>query len=274
MAREIQGDEIVMKGVLHIHSTYSDGEFTLAELRTMFLQAGCQFLCMTDHAEAFDGKKLQVYREECASLSDSKLIIVAGLEYRCDRNMHILGYGATQPSQSNDPQTVIRHIDAQNAISVIAHPKDDLFSWIESFDVLPRGIEAWNSKYDGRYAPRPAVFQLLHRLQKRKPEMRAFYGQDLHWKKQFRGLLNTLPSAALAREDILTAFRSGDYQAQKGGLLLPSDGRLPETLMARFEKIHRRSDWMRSLMKRSKKVVDGIGMGVPSSLKSHLRRIF
>ena len=136
------------------------------------------------------------------------------------------------------------------------------------------GHRTWNSKYDGRYAPRPAVFQLLHRLQKRKPEMRAFYGQDLHWKKQFRGLLNTLPSAALAREDILTAFRSGDYQAQKGGLLLPSDGRLPETLMARFEKIHRRSDWMRSLMKRSKKVVDGIGMGVPSSLKSHLRRIF
>ena len=104
--------------------------------------------------------------------------------------------------------------------------------------------------------------------------MRAFYGQDLHWKKQFRGLLNALPSAGLAREDILAAFRSGSYRAQKGDLLLPSDGRLPETLLTKFERIHRRSDWMRSLMKRSKKVVDGIGVGVPSSLKSHLRRIF
>ncbi|HLJ85758.1 MAG TPA: hypothetical protein VKZ53_02990 [Candidatus Angelobacter sp.] len=264
----------MLKGAIHVHSTFSDGEFTLRELRETFLAEGNHFVCVTDHAQAFDPPKLEAYVRECASLSSDQFLFIPSLEFECYERMHILGYGITSLIESPDPQEVIQCIERAGGISVIAHPKDSALAWIESFEVLPSGIEAWNSKYDGRYAPRPAVFQLLHRLQKRKPEMRAFYGQDLHWKKQFRGLLNTLPSAALAREDILTAFRSGDYQAQKGGLLLPSDGRLPETLMARFEKIHRRSDWMRSLMKRSKKVVDGIGMGVPSSLKSHLRRIF
>ena len=90
--------------------------------------------------------------------------------------------------QSSDPEEVIRHIAAQRAVSVIAHPKNDFFPWIESFDTLPLGIETWNTKYDGRYAPRPGTFALLQRLKQRAPEMHAFYGQDLHWKKQYRGL--------------------------------------------------------------------------------------
>jgi len=263
-----------MKGVLHLHSTYSDGEFTLAELRTMFLQAGCQFLCMTDHAEAFDESKLQVYREECASLSDSKLIIVAGLEYRCDRNMHILGYGAMQPSQSNDPQTVIRHIDAQNAVSVIAHPRDEFFPWIESFEVLPRGIEAWNSKYDGRYAPRPGTFSLVRRLQSRKSDLRAFYGQDLHWKKQFRELFVLLNFESARSEDILVALARGEFSGEKSGLLLPSSGVLSDDLLLQFARSQKMSRSFRGYLKKGKQVLDRIGIKVPESIKAELRKVF
>jgi aryl-alcohol dehydrogenase-like predicted oxidoreductase len=49
------------------------------------------------------------------------------------------------------------------------------------FDPLPDGIEVWNSKYDGRYAPRPGTFEMLARTKVRRPDVRAFYGQDLHW---------------------------------------------------------------------------------------------
>jgi hypothetical protein len=34
---------------------------------------------------------------------------------------------------------------------------------------LHRGIETWNSKYDGRYAPRSGTFALLQRLRQRAP---------------------------------------------------------------------------------------------------------
>ena len=97
----------MLKGALHAHSTYSDGEFTLPELREVFLSEGCSFLCMTDHSEYFDQQSIERYVAECASLSDKTFRVVAGLEYRCERDMHILWYCATKLTTSSDPQEVI-----------------------------------------------------------------------------------------------------------------------------------------------------------------------
>ena len=265
----------MMKGALHVHSTYSDGEFTLPELRSAYSDLGCQFICITDHAEAFDQEKLRRYHEECAALSDQGFRFVAGLEYSCERRMHILGYGAKSLLGTVDPQNVIAGIRDLGAISVIAHPKDEALPWIESFDTLPDGIEAWNSKYDGRYAPRAQVFHTLSRLQERKPQMLAFYGQDLHWRKQYRGLLNIMVECPHLSEDgILTALRRGDYVGTTSNLELPSSGQMPVELLARFAAIHGRSRRLRSFASEVKKALDSLGISVPGALKAHLRRIF
>jgi hypothetical protein len=264
----------MLKGALHAHSTYSDGEFTLRELREVFLSDGCSFLGMTDHAEYFDEPSIERYISECESLSDETFRLLPGLEYRCERNMHILGYGATKPTSSSGPQEVIRHIDAQDAVSVIAHPRDDFFAWIESFDTLPQGIETWNTKYDGRYAPRPGTFGLLQRLKERCPEMRAFYGQDLHWKKQFRGLHVLLDCDAPESTKILAALAAGKYTGQKDNLQLPSSGVLPESLLEEFGGVQARSHRMWRFLKNGKQTLDRLGIRVPDSLKAQLRRIF
>lgn len=264
----------MLKGALHVHSTYSDGEFTLRELRDAFLSDGCSFVCMTDHAEFFDHKSMERYIAECESLSDEKFRFVAGLEYRCDREMHILGYSATKLTKTSDPQEVIRHIDSQGALSVIAHPKDEFFPWIEGFDTLPLGIETWNTKYDGRYAPRPGTFALLLRLKQRAPEMRAFYGQDLHWKKQFRGMFVTLDCSSLDPSAILSSLAAGKYSGEKERLQLPSSGVLPEAVLAEFDRTHARSYQMWRFLKNTKQVLDRLGIHVPESLKAQLRRIF
>jgi predicted metal-dependent phosphoesterase TrpH len=112
----------MLKGAIHIHSTYSDGEFTLGELRRVLLAAGCSFVCMTDHAEFFDYEKLEAYTRECESLSDDRFRFVAGLEYACDGRMHVLGLGVTSHVASTNPQSVIRHIEDRAGVSVIAHP--------------------------------------------------------------------------------------------------------------------------------------------------------
>jgi histidyl-tRNA synthetase len=151
---------------------------------------------------------------------------------------------------------------------------DSMFDWIETFGSLPHGIETWNSKYDGRYAPRPGTFHLLHRLQERKPEIRAFYGIDLHWKKQFRGLFNVLGANDLRRETILSAFSAGDYFATKGELELSSRGKLSQSLIAQFERAHARSDRLRKLAKKVKKVTSRAGLTAPAPLKAHLRKLF
>ncbi len=264
----------MLKGAMHAHSTYSDGEFTLAELRETFRAEGCSFLCMTDHAEYFDEKSIARYTAECESLSDKEFCMVAGLEYRCERDMHILGYCSTEPTQSTKPEEVIRHIGSQGAVSVIAHPKDDCFAWIETFGTLPMGIETWNSKYDGRYAPRPGTFALLQRLQQRAPQMHAFYGMDLHWKKQYRGMRVVLDCDPLEPAAIRAALIAGKYSGQKDKLLLPSSGVLPDALLQEFGQAQARSRRMWSFLKSSKKRLDSLGIRVPDSLKAQLRRIF
>jgi len=264
----------MLKGALHAHSTYSDGEFTLQELREIFLADGCSFLCMTDHSEYFDQQSIAQYIAECESLSDEKFCLVAGLEYRCVREMHILGYRATKLTTSTNPEEVIRHIASQQALSVIAHPKNDFFPWIEGFSTLPAGIETWNTKYDGRYAPRPGTFALLQRLKQRVPQIHAFYGQDLHWKKQYRGLRVILDCDSLNPAAILNALSAGSYTGLKDDLTLPSSGVLPEPLLAEFGLAQERSQSMWRFFKNSKQTLDRLGIRVPEALKAQLRRIF
>ncbi|MGC1651170.1 MAG: hypothetical protein WA741_35535, partial [Candidatus Sulfotelmatobacter sp.] len=153
-------------------------------------------------------------------------------------------------------------------------PKDEFFSWIEGFEVLPKGIETWNSKYDGRYAPRPGTFALLQRLRQRAPEMHAFYGQDLHWRKQFRGLFVTVEGDTPNPSAILAALAAGKYSADKDEQCLPSSGILPDEMLAEFARVHARSHRMSQFFKGGKQALDRLGIRVPESLKAQLRRIF
>ena len=264
----------MLNGAIHVHSTYSDGEFTLAELREVYATLGCHFVCMTDHAEYFDAARLADYAAECAALSDERFQLIAGLEFNCDRRMHLLGFGVTRLAETTDPQAVVRHVKREGGLAVIAHPMDSAFAWIESFDELPHGIETWNSKYDGRYAPRPQTFGLLNRLQQREPGMRAFYGQDLHWKRQHRGLLNRLQIDRVSRAAVLGALAHGDYCAVKGDIELPSSGALPAELVARFGHLNARYARRQQWVKRAKKLIDRAGLRVPAPVKAQLRRIF
>lgn len=264
----------MLKGALHVHSTYSDGEFTLEELRKIFLSEGCSFVCISDHAEYFHEASIQNYLEQLRHFSDKEFCFVPGLEYRCDQGMHVLGYGASVLATISDPQGIFRHIEDQGAISVIAHPKDEHFPWIETFETLPRGIETWNSKYDGRYAPRRRTFELLQRLRNRTPAMHAFYGQDLHWQKQFRGLCVFLDCNTAEPKPILAALTGGKYHAEKDAIPLPSSGILPDALLAEFERAYARSSGARQFLRRGKQALERLGIRVPESLKAQARRIF
>jgi hypothetical protein len=264
----------MIKGAIHVHSTYSDGEFTLAQLRDIYRTEDCAFVCMNDHAEYFDENLLNAYRRECEALSDATFCIIAGLEYRCERNMHITAYGHSGLTAITDPEAAIRYIAEQGAIAVIAHPKDEFFPWIESFQTLPHGIETWNTKYDGRYAPRPGTFALLQKLKQRSPATLAFYGQDLHWKKQYRGLFLELEIDSGEPQAILAGIASGKFRGRKGELLLPSDGVLPASLLAQFGEANARSHRMWDLLKSGKNVLDRLGIRVPESVKAPLRKIF
>jgi predicted metal-dependent phosphoesterase TrpH len=264
----------VHKAALHVHSTYSDGEFAIPELREKFLGAGCDVVCMADHADAFDEGKLAHYVTECKRHSDQALLFLPGLEFGCIRRMHIVGYGVVSLVDSDDPETVISHIRRSDGIAVIAHPPDALFTLIEGFDILPDGIEGWNSKYDGRYAPRPATFELIRRLQHRQPSLKAFYGQDLHWRKQYAGLFTLLDAEGTEPAAVLAALARGRFEGAKGSIRLPSNGHIDQSTMEAFARASQRSQRFRSAVKFTRKLMGGVVDHFPPSLKAQLRRFF
>jgi hypothetical protein len=104
--------------------------------------------------------------------------------------------------------------------------------------------------------------------------MHAFYGQDLHWKKQYRGLRVALDCDSLQRDDILNTLATGAYSGEKDDLQLPSSGVLPESLLVEFGNAQMRSQNMWRFLKNGKQALDRFGIRVPESLKAQLRRIF
>lgn len=262
------------KAAIHVHSTYSDGEFSLSDLKRVFAATGFAFVCVTDHAEDFDDQRLRDYAGECQSLSSEHFCMVPGLEYECESRMHILSIGATSLTDTKDPESVIRHIRSHGGISVVAHPKEAAFQSIEKFQELPNGIEVWNSKYDGRYAPRPQTFALLRRLRERNLDIHGFFGQDLHWRKQYRGLMTLVRCNQFTPQALVVALKSGEYSGVKGSLELPSSGELPAALLERFGVVNRRSHLLKSWLIEAKGRLDRLGVGVPVSVKAPLRRFF
>jgi predicted metal-dependent phosphoesterase TrpH len=264
----------MLRGALHIHSTYSDGEFSLVELREKLIASACAFACVTDHADAFDEARLAAYRHECERLSDARFQFVAGLEFTCIERMHILGYGVAAPVASSHPETVIQHIQAHGGLAVIAHPKDTAFAAIETFEPAPDGVEVWNSKYDGRYAPRAATFDLVRRLKARAPHVHAFYGIDLHWRRQYRGLLTDIDADNPDRRHVLAALAAGRFVGVKDRATFPSDGVLSDSERAQFARVHRRSQWLRIGTRSVKRNIERLGLIVPQPIKAELRRFF
>jgi hypothetical protein len=266
--------EIRVKGALHAHTTFSDGELTLEELRNVYMRRGYQFVCLADHAEYFDERAIALYRAEARRLSDASFCFVAGLEYECPERMHILGLGTTELLRTRDPQTVIQSIESDGGISIIAHPRTQDFSRIEALAVPPAGIEVWNSKYDGRYAPRTQCFELLQRIREREPRVRAYYGQDLHFRHQYTGLHVDLDAAVFDAASIVAALREGRYLATSGEVTLTADGNLDRSLAKRFGQLNSRSRRMGALARKSKSVLDSVGIRIPAGLKGQLRRLF
>ncbi len=262
------------RGILHAHSTWSDGDFTLEELRDALVADGYQFACMVDHAEYFDADAAARYRAECARLSGPGFTFVPGFEYNCRERLHVVGLGCTVPFDSEDPEKVIPHVRAHGGFCIIAHPKNDHFAWIEGFTAQPHAIEVWNSKYDGQYAPRPGTFDLFARMHARNPELTTSYGVDLHFRHQNRRLHVELEAEALAPAALLAALHAGRYVGRMGELTLVPRAPLTAAQRVRFGLRSARYLAFKRSAKAVKGWLDRSGLGIPPGLKAQLRRIF
>jgi len=167
----------------HVHSIWSyDGSWTLEALSERFSNRGYRILMMTEHDRGFSQARLNEFREACAKVSDSKILVVPGIEYSDAANrIHVLVWGPVPFLGEGLPTNeMLEGVRAAGGVAVLAHPsrRDAWKTFQSDWANLLLGIEIWNRKYDG-WAPSQTAPDLL-RTSKAVP----FVGLDFHTKRQ------------------------------------------------------------------------------------------
>ncbi len=204
-----------VKGIIHVHSDFSrDGLSSVDNLADFAREAGFQFVGLTDHAEDLSLEDRQCLRRECEDHSDDSCVMIPGLEFRCDNDIHILGLGISGDIPSSDPVIVTIQIRTMGGLAVLAHPGRNGYQFPpELFGVLD-GIEIWNAGYDGRFIPPMANLRLLQEARGPNPAIVGFGGADLHWLNRPPGVVLELGvngTAAVDKGVVLQHLRSGRF---------------------------------------------------------------
>jgi len=217
-----------MKGVLHVHSVFSDGEESLERLVQMLKSAGMNFVAVSDHAEVFDEERMEQYVKLCEELSDSGFLVIPGLEFALHGgDIHILGYNITKRVRFQGMEQLVDGIHEAGGIAVLAHPPAGTTNMIGPVKTKLDGIEVWNARYDGPRAPRADSFQLLRRLRRMNTTVVAYCGIDLHKIGQLRRPVYVdVNTERLEQDAIVSALRSGHFTLHGANMAIPSTGDL------------------------------------------------
>lgn len=264
------------KAALHLHTTYSDGELTLEELKARFQNEGFQCLIMSDHAEMIDWEKMEEYVAQCRALSDDRFCIIPGLEFAYrfqEGSLHLLGYGVSRYEREEEPVKMIETIHRLGGIAVLAHPYPPLAPQIAPMKGTLDGIELWNTKYNGRLAPALWNYELLKEVRVRRPEVLGFYGTDFHWKTQYTGLAVWIEAARFSPEALLSALRSGRFYAEKERMRLTPGGVLTPGQEACFHRRERFYRMWRRMVVGARVPFKMLRLPIPPRVKAMARKV-
>jgi hypothetical protein len=144
------------KGLVHIHSNYSDGELSLSKIKKKAKEFGMNFVFLADHISKIGGRqKFEDFCRECQSLSEECFLMVPGVEIETLEGYHVLVYNGKIFSGEGIPAQSLFDIfsDEKEVFLVLAHAsqvdKKPPLDFMEKINA----IEVWNAKYDSRYAP-------------------------------------------------------------------------------------------------------------------------
>ena len=140
-------------GNMHMHTPYSDGEATHAQIADAALAANLDFVIVTDHNILVSG--IEGYYGD----SDHGYVLLLTGEEIHDRTRqpqvnHCLVYNAPQEMSqfATNPQKLIDEVNALKGLTFLAHPSDKRIAWRDSSSIAwvdweisgYTGIEIWN----------------------------------------------------------------------------------------------------------------------------------
>jgi hypothetical protein len=200
-------------GIIHVHSTLSyDGRHSLEEIARFAKQRRYSFVAVTEHSDTFDRETMAHFVAACRRLSDRDLLLIPGLEFTCEQNLHLLGLGIEQFTDAQEPIAVARFITAQGGVAVVSHPIRYDYKLPSGLEMVIHGLEIWNVGYDGRFLPNPHSIRLWQRLREHNPALVAFGGQDLHCIRDQCHVKLTVRCGELQQNAIVAALKQGEFR--------------------------------------------------------------
>jgi len=172
---------------LHMHTTYSDGYLTHAQIAAAGLRSGIDAVIVTDHNVYVQGME-QIYQE-----SDRRLVMLVGEEIhdqaRLPQKNHLLVFGVRREmaTHADNPQRLIDLVRAEGGLSFIAHPLDPAsetfhepdISWedwqVEGFT----GLELWNGLSEFKSRLKSRFHGIFYAFNPQRIAQKPF-GQVLH----------------------------------------------------------------------------------------------
>jgi hypothetical protein len=203
-----------LRGAIHAHTNLShDGALSLDELVQFIRKHGYDFIAITEHSYDINQESIDRLAVECEQISTPDFLVIPGIEFRCHDNIDILGYGITQTIDSDDPATVIGHIQTNGGVAVFAHPTARKYpiekEWIKLLD----GAEIWN-RHEGKFLPQVATIKLFGKFKRWHPGLMAYCGLDFHRKAYFYPITTIVFAERNDRTSILNSLNKGNFVAQ------------------------------------------------------------
>lgn len=209
------------RGLIHIHTTYShDGTLSLAEFVNLVKSRGYNFIFLTEHAEDFDDKKMEILVNECIKATTDNFLVIPGLEFIIN-GIHVLGIGIEKYINETELGKLIEKIHEGKGLAILAHTVDYNripYPKLKDVDL----IEIWNSRYGERISPSIKSIKIMNEFRKIKKTYIASGGLDLHKLEDFIPTYLILFCARLNQRDILNSLRQGEFITTNRFIEFPS----------------------------------------------------
>ena len=266
--------KLLVKGAFHVHSTFSgDGEVPLTDIKQMFMQDGFNVVAICEHQHDMDTTKFRGLIEECDRLSDTGFLMIPGIEFNCYRNQ-ILGIGIDDYRPSVAADEVVPWIKDHGGFAVWAHPKKNEYCLPEHVVDELDGIEIWNSKFDGKYAPREEVVRYYRTRQANRPQLRAICSIDYHFRAQFRHLPMYCEVSSLTADQVVESLRAGRYFSKTAAFRLSSEGAMAVQAHALRRLLNTANMWVFDQCKHLYRKMKRRRIALPAAMKNVGRRLF
>jgi predicted metal-dependent phosphoesterase TrpH len=229
---------MLIKGALHIHTEFShDGKLSLASVADLYRGRGFQFVCITEHSQDMDERKVMALRQQAESLSGPSFIIIPGIEYSCKDALHIVGIGCDRLLDTFDPVRLVRKIRGGGCFAILAHPRRIYWDCSPDLASNLNAVEVWNVRYDGKYLPSPQALEFFNRMKLMNPKLLAAVGDDFHALGGCYPLNCHMSVNSLDRESILNALIHGQYEIGSLSYRVPASSGFSPRALACFRAL-------------------------------------